>query len=128
MPKAEVDAHLKEAELIYCCTRSLRDGLRSGLEGSLQKHGYTEENRRIMVKPFDATTQMVFYLNGGQQARSYDLHWTVSSPQVEGLQTGDSTICTEVIEEFQQMELSTVEKTLGVESRRKAEETAPADK
>ena len=43
MPKAEVDAHLKEAELVYCCTRSLRDGLRSGLIGSLQKHGYREK-------------------------------------------------------------------------------------
>ncbi len=64
MPKAVVDAHLKEAELIYCCTRSLRGGLRSGLIGSLQKHGYTEENRRIMVKAFDSATQIIFYLNG----------------------------------------------------------------
>ncbi|KAK0367257.1 hypothetical protein LTR91_005211 [Friedmanniomyces endolithicus] len=132
MPKAVVDAHLKEAELIYCCTRSLRGGLRSGLIGSLQKHGYTEENRRIMVKAFDSATQIIFYLNGKVEhypkIRDSKLGHTVFIGlflllKKMGYRPEKVTICTEVTAEFQQMELSTLEETLGVESRRKAKET-----
>ncbi|KAK0272302.1 hypothetical protein LTR35_012885 [Friedmanniomyces endolithicus] len=132
MPKAEVDAHLKEADLVYCCTRSLCDGLRSGLIGSLQKHGYTEENRRIMVKAFDAATQIIFYLNGKvehyPEIRDSKLGHTVFIGlflllEKTGYRPENSTIYTEAIAELQQMELSTLEETLDMKSRRRDEET-----
>ncbi|KAK1814864.1 hypothetical protein LTR12_010729 [Friedmanniomyces endolithicus] len=85
-----------------------------------------------MVKAFDTATQIIFYLNGKvehyPEIRDSKLGHTVFIGlflilKKTGYRPENSTICTEVIAEFQQMELSTLEEILSVESRRKAEET-----
>ncbi|TKA33460.1 hypothetical protein B0A54_14637 [Friedmanniomyces endolithicus] len=94
--------------------------------------GIQTENRRIIVKAFDAAIQIILYLSGEVEhyleIRDSKLGHTVFIKlflflKKKGYGPENSTICTEVIEEFQQMDLSTLEEMLDVESRQKDKET-----
>ncbi|TKA78284.1 hypothetical protein B0A55_04746 [Friedmanniomyces simplex] len=55
---------VEESKLVHCCTRSLRDGLWSGLLGTLQKYGYTELNRASIVAAFRDACHILIQLQG----------------------------------------------------------------
>ncbi|KAK0257512.1 hypothetical protein B0A54_08861 [Friedmanniomyces endolithicus] len=69
---------IEESKLIYCCTRNLRDGLWSGLVGTLQKYGYTEANRTRVVAAFKDAVTILIQKQGS----------VVDFPSIEGAELG----------------------------------------
>ncbi|KAK4900509.1 hypothetical protein LTR27_002225 [Elasticomyces elasticus] len=142
LPKAEADA-------VYCCTRTFRDGLQSGLVGSLQKYGYTDENRRLIVKAFNASCDILIYLTGVS-----DLRWQIFQrtqlmsrkqindyPEIKdhelgqivfcgldrlihtfGVAASNRNTCHDLIGKFETMELGTIGQTLSLSCLQEAAE------
>ncbi|KAK1072852.1 hypothetical protein LTR74_002367 [Friedmanniomyces endolithicus] len=113
----------EESKLIYCCTRNLRDGLWSGLVGTLQKYGYTEVNRMRVVAAFrDAATILI------QKQGSVEDFPSIESTELGlmvylGLEHMLTTIganpwaysvCEQLIDDFAAMEMATIGHTLGL--------------
>ncbi|KAK1064470.1 hypothetical protein LTR12_007075 [Friedmanniomyces endolithicus] len=115
---------IEESELVYCCRRSFRDGLWSGLVGTLQKYGYTEINRTSIVAAFEKTISILI----NKQSSAED------SPNIKrkeigimvflglnhmittfGVKPENGPVCNQVGEQFAAMKLATIGHTLGLE-------------
>ncbi|KAK0935620.1 hypothetical protein LTR29_012846 [Friedmanniomyces endolithicus] len=114
---------IEESKLIYCCTRNLRDGLWSGLVGTLQKYGYTEANRTRVVAAFKDAVTILIQKQGS----------VVDFPSIESAELGlmvylglehmltttganpwAYSVCKQVIDDFAVMEMGTIGHTLGL--------------
>ncbi|KAK3626617.1 hypothetical protein LTR56_019683 [Elasticomyces elasticus] len=124
LPKAEADA-------VYCCTRNFRDGLQSGLVGSLLKYGYTDENRRLIVKAFNASCDILIYLTGQindyPEIKDHELGQIVVCGLDRlihkfGVAASNRNTCHDLIGKFETMELGTIGQTLSLSCLQEAAE------
>ncbi|KAK3635649.1 hypothetical protein LTR22_019076 [Elasticomyces elasticus] len=135
-----------EAATIYCSTRDLADGLRSGLIGSLQKYGYNEKNRSTIVKASKAACTLLIYQHSvstpwnhlvfvptdGRQHLFYCPEITESElGQITyygleilvkkfGVQNFQGQTCEEVIAEIEEIKISTTEESFSLSRRQEA--------
>ncbi|KAK5727741.1 hypothetical protein LTR17_012503 [Elasticomyces elasticus] len=120
-----------EAATIYCSTRDLADGLRSGLIGSLQKYGYNEKNRSTVVKASKAACTLLIY------EKSHLIHYPeITESELGqityyglallvkkfGVQNFQGQTCEEVITEIEEMKISATEQSFSSSRRQEAAE------
>ncbi|KAK4948892.1 hypothetical protein LTR10_012265 [Elasticomyces elasticus] len=118
-----------EAATIYCSTRDLADGLRSGLIGSLQKYGYNEKSRSTIVKASKAACTLLIYQHSHLfycpeiteselgQITYYGLEILVKK---FGVQNFQGQTCEEVIAEIEEIKISTTEESFSLSRRQEA--------
>ncbi|KAK3115742.1 hypothetical protein LTR53_004613 [Teratosphaeriaceae sp. CCFEE 6253] len=123
-----------DAKIIYGGTRAFPDALRSGLYGTLQKYGWTHDNRTTKVEVVRASIKVVIDhqpMNDMLEAKTSELgvmtflgvHHLV---QVFDATVFDRQICEEVLAELEGVEIATAGETLkqGPDKRRKSETKA----